>query len=47
MANKSPCLTCTTVKDPRTCGNKNCQVWREWFIRRWDAMRKAMLKNGK
>ena len=46
MANKSPCLNCTRVKDPKNCENKNCPVWREWFIRRWEEMRKAVSKNG-
>lgn len=37
MANKnqSPCATCTRVKDPSDCENKNCKVWKEWFLRRW------------
>ena len=40
MGNKlSPCMGCTRVKDPRDCENKNCQVWRRWFIGRWDRMR--------
>ena len=39
MANESPCVTCTRVKDPENCENKSCQVWREWFIRRWEEIR--------
>ena len=35
----SPCLTCTRVVDPANCENKNCQVWRQWFIGRWDRLR--------
>lgn len=35
----SPCLSCTRVKDPRDCENKNCQLWRRWFIGRWEALR--------
>ena len=35
----SPCLRCTRVKDPRSCENKNCQVWQRWFINRWDLLR--------
>lgn len=38
----SPCLTCTIVKDPVNCENKSCQMWREWFIQRWNELR-----NGK
>ena len=37
---KSPCLTCTRVRDPRNCENKVCKEWRAWFIDRWEAMRK-------
>ena len=35
----SPCLKCTRVDDPRSCENKNCQVWRNWFVSRWDHLR--------
>lgn len=35
----SPCLSCTRVADPRDCENKNCQLWRRWFIARWEALR--------
>lgn len=35
---KSPCLTCTRVKDPRNCENKTCKLWQEWFMQRWQAM---------
>lgn len=38
----SPCLSCTRVKDPRDCENKNCQLWQRWFIARWEAMRKLV-----
>ncbi len=37
--NNSPCLRCTRVKNPRGCENKECQVWRNWFVSRWDRMR--------
>lgn len=33
--NPSPCLRCTRVADPRNCENKNCQLWRKWFLHRW------------
>lgn len=36
---KKPCLTCSRVKDPGNCENKNCNEWRRWFISRWDRMR--------
>ena len=42
MDNKSPCLTCTKVQDPKNCENKSCKEWREWFIKRWEKLR-----NGK
>ena len=36
MDNKqSPCKSCTRVKDPLNCENKNCATWREWFSARW------------
>lgn len=36
----SPCLTCTRVRDPKSCENKVCKDWQAWFIDRWEAMRK-------
>lgn len=35
----SPCLRCTRVRDPRNCENKNCQVWRAWFLKSWEQTR--------
>ena len=35
----SPCLRCSRVDDPRDCDNKNCGVWRAWFIYKWDLLR--------
>lgn len=32
----SPCLSCTRVAAPRACENKNCKLWRQWFLDRWD-----------
>lgn len=32
----SPCLSCTRVKDPRNCENKNCMRWQKWFLGRWE-----------
>ena len=32
----SPCLTCTRVRDPRGCDNKNCKPWQRWFLDRWE-----------
>ena len=36
---KNPCLSCTRVKNPRNCEDKNCQAWRQWFIQTWDQRR--------
>ena len=35
----SPCMTCTRVKDPRGCDDKDCKAWQEWFTGRWDDLR--------
>lgn len=48
----SPCLSCTRVADPRSCDNKNCKPWQQWFLDRWamihayprQSMEKADLK---
>lgn len=37
--NQSPCLTCTKVKDPSDCENKSCKAWKEWWLKRWEALR--------
>ena len=39
---KSPCLTCTRVKDPQNCENKVCKEWRGWYIEKWEAMRRRI-----
>ena len=38
----SPCGDCTRVRDPRNCDNKDCMLWRQWYIGRWEAMRSAV-----
>lgn len=40
--NLSPCISCTRVKDPRNCENKNCQYWRRWYIARWEQLRSQL-----
>lgn len=40
----SPCLHCTRVRDPQNCENKNCRVWREWFLTQWEQTRKLYRK---
>ena len=37
----SPCLKCYRVEDPAACEDKNCRVWRKWFVEKWDGMRVA------
>lgn len=36
----SPCLCCQRVADPRNCDNKNCVQWRQWFLARWELIRR-------
>ena len=46
---KSPCFTCTRVREPHNCENKICKEWQAWFINRWDAMRanvRAQMENA-
>ena len=38
-ATVNPCLTCTRVKKPQDCENKNCKVWQKWFLQRWELIR--------
>lgn len=45
-----PCLSCRKVADPADCENKNCVLWRQWFIVRWDRLRAepfAQMENAK
>ena len=36
--NCSPCVNCTRVANPECCENKNCKLWKSWFLRRWGAI---------
>ena len=38
MAKQNPCLTCVRVDDPSICENKNCKLWKSWFLQRWNQM---------
>jgi hypothetical protein len=38
---KYPCKTCTRVKYPKSCENKKCWEWKQWFIDRWDDLRRC------
>lgn len=35
-----PCRRCKRVETPGICENKNCAVWRLWFVQKWDRTRK-------
>lgn len=41
----SPCMRCEKVADPRQCGDKDCGLWRQWYIRQWNAMRRQVKEN--
>ncbi len=43
---QSPCLTCTRVKNPGDCENKNCRVWSDWFLSRWSQIHGFYEKYG-
>ena len=45
MMKESPCVNCQRVKDPRQCENKDCKMWRTWFVARWDYVRKCYRKD--
>ena len=32
---QNPCDNCTRVVNPSMCENKNCKLWKSWFLRRW------------
>lgn len=42
-----PCTTCKLVKYPHLCENKCCDVWRKWFIQKWEETRKGLRKDGR
>ena len=29
-----PCIECTRVQNPSACENKNCNIWRRWFLQK-------------
>lgn len=39
--NSSPCAACRRVEKPEQCDNKDCMLWRRWFVARWEQMRRA------
>ena len=30
-----PCDSCARVRDPERCDNKECALWRRWFLESW------------
>ncbi|MBO5050547.1 MAG: hypothetical protein J6C41_09030 [Oscillospiraceae bacterium] len=32
----NPCKNCTRVQNPADCENKQCRVWQQWFLGRWE-----------
>ena len=32
----SPCQGCKRVACPENCDSKDCNLWRRWFIDRWN-----------
>lgn len=42
MENKKPCLNCTRVEDPSDCEIKTCSVWKKWWLKRWERVRKEL-----
>ena len=34
----SPCKTCTRVKKPEYCVDKNCKDWNMWFVKLWNRL---------
>ena len=45
--NQNPCTTCSRVKCPADCENKQCQTWRRWFLHRWSQIHGFYEKYGK
>lgn len=41
---ESPCTYCCRVENPQACDNKDCMLWRKWFINRWEQLRKLYSK---
>lgn len=38
---ESPCLSCTRVRNPGNCENKQCKVWQKWFCEQWELTRRT------
>ena len=37
----SPCAVCRRVEKPEQCDNKDCMLWRRWFLERWEQLRRV------
>lgn len=42
MSRQSPCVGCTRVECPEQCDNKGCKVWQQWFLCRWEELRRQV-----
>lgn len=40
-----PCVGCTRVPDPEKCDNKDCKLWRKWFLANWELIHGFYLKH--
>lgn len=38
---RNPCALCSRVPCPEECENIHCNLWRRWFLARWDRMQQA------
>jgi len=43
---ENPCLHCR-VGDSKTCDNKQCELWRAWFLGRWENIHGYWKQYGK
>ena len=41
-----PCTNCRKVEHPQQCDNKECKLWRAWFLWRWEQLRRQYLPNA-
>lgn len=43
---QSPCERCARVQNPDGCENKNCKVWKVWFLHRWAEIHRFGVHHG-
>ena len=41
---ESPCTHSCRVPHGSKCDNKDCALWRKWFLDRWQRLRRLYLK---